>query len=898
MHAIRNQAYAGAASSSDITAGLQLTSFLGALLLLFVPALLLGPTFALCVRWAELDGERPGHAVGNVYLWNSLGSLMAPLFFTFLFIPVFQVPGAWILITTMAAAVGAILLRGAGTGRETGARIRLAALVGLLAGVGILWFAPSGTTGEDLVRASVVLRGKPGRQLLTVASDAVTTASVVQSPTGDRTLYTDAFAAAATGRHYRYMRMLGHLPCALSADPQRAMVIAFGTGTTAGAVAQHAEVQHLEVVEVSPAVLGLASYFEEANRFVLDDHRVDVIRDDGRNALLLHAPDLDLITLEPLMPYAPAGYPFYTREFYELARDRLREGGVLCQWVPVHAMPVGLYVAFLRAFFDVFPDGSLWFFEQSTALIGRKGHAAPDRPTVLGRLESVRQDLADAGFADPGLALSAYVASGRDVLTVEPPPAYRAYAGRPATDLDPYPEFQPTPRAPLNTPYLHQTLTYLLHLATSAEPPKDRSWSSGAEGERFKAAGMYALKGRVKQAQADYLEVGRRGPAADSDARRAREEVRLKALQEATRAYAASRRLVPGQRVIERRQVRVLRQMAGLRVRQLLARAAALEAGGEPEEARDMLILAAGMTRAVLPPALNDPDPASTDRVGAAALATAVALRLGRGQHARAVLGQARADLSDERRERPLDDLLAAVEAWAVGRPIGVPDGYGWVFEHSVACREEGLAPVRRAWDAYTAAEVKPQQAARRLAAKRLASATERQGSEVAVLHALRQRPLTEDVGVTALRAALARRIDPRDQALGRLLASATDPAPKAPSATPPAVTTNTPLWRSALIEAGWWGFLRRHPAAMDDALTSADAATRKALATAASEHGRVEVLRRVVDLLMDPDLDVRREAWSVFLQHRPVLIEGYDPRAAADLRRPLYERLKASLAP
>jgi len=26
----------------------------------------------------------------------------------------------------------------------------------------------------------------------------------------------------------------------------------------------------------------------------------------------------DLITLEPLMPYSPAGYPFYTREFYEL----------------------------------------------------------------------------------------------------------------------------------------------------------------------------------------------------------------------------------------------------------------------------------------------------------------------------------------------------------------------------------------------------------------------------------------------------------------------------------------------------------------------------------------------------------------------------------------------------
>ena len=28
---------------------------------------------------------------------------------------------------------------------------------------------------------------------------------------------------------------------------------------------------------------------------------------------------------------------FYTVDFYEEAADRLEEGGVLCQWLPVHA---------------------------------------------------------------------------------------------------------------------------------------------------------------------------------------------------------------------------------------------------------------------------------------------------------------------------------------------------------------------------------------------------------------------------------------------------------------------------------------------------------------------------------------------------------------------------------
>ena len=53
------------------------------------------------------------------------------------------------------------------------------------------------------------------------------------------------------------------------------------------------------------------------------DDRVRVRVDDGRRALLMHAPDLDVITLEPLMPYTPAAIHFYTRDFYEICRERL-----------------------------------------------------------------------------------------------------------------------------------------------------------------------------------------------------------------------------------------------------------------------------------------------------------------------------------------------------------------------------------------------------------------------------------------------------------------------------------------------------------------------------------------------------------------------------------------------
>ena len=198
---------------------------------------------------------------------------------------------------------------------------------------------------------------------------------------------------------------------------------------------------------------------------MLDDARTRRIRDDGRNALLLHAADLDVITLEPLMPYSPAGLPFYTREFYELAFSRLREGGVLCQWVPVHAMPAGLYAAFVRTFFETFPQGSLWFFEQSSALIAIKGAAGRPRDLRAPRDEASPRTSPRPGFTPPQLALSGYVASGESVLTGRS--RRPTFTDRTITDLDPYPGVPPLAAraAPHDVPQGHARVPLVADVA-------------------------------------------------------------------------------------------------------------------------------------------------------------------------------------------------------------------------------------------------------------------------------------------------------------------------------------------------------------------------------------------------------------------------------------------------
>jgi len=885
MHSIRDFAYARAANPEDIAAGLRVASVLGASLLFLVPAILLGPTFALCVRWAELAGAAPGHAVGRIYLWNSAGSLAAPLLCGFLLMPLFHVAGSWFLLAVLLVPTGLVLVRWRdGLEGHAGRRsflpllLRLSPLLALGVGALLLSLGIPGTDAESLVRSSVILHDKPERRFVHAVTDSVTTASVIEGHIGERYLYTDDFAAAATGRHYRYMRMLGHLPAVLAHKPENAMVIAFGTGTTAGAVARHPEVKRLEVVEVSTAVLDLAGFFVEANRDVLDDERVEVVPDDGRNALLLHEPDLDLITLEPLMPYAPAGYPFYTREFYELAKARLREGGVLCQWIPVHAMPPGLYAAFLRAFYEVFPDGSLWFFEQSTALIGRKGTTEPSPELVRLRLEGVADDLRDAGFETPTAVLSGYLAEGRGILAAPTPPSFAPYVDRPLVDMDPFPEFAPTPRASLNTPYLHQTLAYLLTLVDADALPDGHAWWLVEDGPRTRRGTLKALAARYKQAQANFLGVAMRGLRPGGERHAVARDQLLDLQADAAIAYEQAGRLLPHDSVLRWRLLQTLRMRVAVQAQRLLAAVDAL--GPEDAERRDeALRQVVTLMQSVLPPRVADPDPVATGRVEAALLHAAALLRLGRCTAAEATLRAARAALADELREEPLNDVLdALLRLKDTGTMPSVPDALAWVVRDAAPCRAEGTAPVAGELEGWKRAVAGEGVRALRTAARRLASAARREGCEDAVAAAVRAGMPAGDPAKLAVAAALLRRLDPVATELAALLL---DPS--------------KPLFAPALVEAGRWKFAKDQGEALE-AAARGNAAARRALAGAAAESGHVFVLRRAVDLLMDDSLEVRSDAWSAFLKHRADQVQGYDPKAGAPARKPIVDALREAL--
>ncbi len=243
---------------------------------------------------------------------------------------------------------------------------------------------------------------EPALQLLSLREDRDFAVAVVDDGLrGERTLLTDGFRAAGTGDDYRYMRVLGHLPVLLHPKPERVAVLALGTGTTLGAVALHPDVQHIDVLEISRAVVAAAPFFEATNHGVLggSDARVVVRLGDGRRTLADRTGEYDVVTMEPLLPDAPFGVYLYTREFYAHAARALRPGGILCQWVPPHALEPATFEAVLDAFARGFAWSGVWLAGTQVVLVGSSSAPRLDARRFEGP-EALRAALRDTGLAD------------------------------------------------------------------------------------------------------------------------------------------------------------------------------------------------------------------------------------------------------------------------------------------------------------------------------------------------------------------------------------------------------------------------------------------------------------------------------------------------------------------
>ena len=133
-------------------------------------------------------------------------------------------------------------------------------------------------------------------------------------------------------------KFMAHLPMVFCKNnPQKALVICFGMGTTYRSLLSW-DID-VTAVELTPSVVDMFPlYFDDAME-ILNNKNGKIVVDDGRRFLLRTKEKFDVITLDPPPPIQSSGSSLlYSKEFCHLAKTRLKEGGILQHWVPISLM--------------------------------------------------------------------------------------------------------------------------------------------------------------------------------------------------------------------------------------------------------------------------------------------------------------------------------------------------------------------------------------------------------------------------------------------------------------------------------------------------------------------------------------------------------------------------------
>ncbi len=398
------------------------SSFLGGSLLMLPGALLIGMFTPLAVGILVRDRGGVCRGAGTVYAVSNLGACLGAMAAAWLLVPAFGLKMGIMVagFMVMVSALMLFLFSRASTLLKAGAFA-----FQILAVMLLVEYIRGGFIRKDdafLTRSLVVdshVFKRPGREsyleLKGYSEGSVCTASVVRDLAADEyRLYVDGFNAAATGSAYNYMRMMAHLPVMVCKEPRRALVIGYGTGTTAGSLSLHAGIEKLVIVELSRSVWDMANtHFSRWNRDVAQSDAVEaMVGMDGRDYLNLADDGFDIITLEPMMPYTPGAVHFYTSEFYALCRKKLNPGGALCHWIPLNALPGPEFRLLLNTFMTELPGSAFFLFEDAVLLLG---FTEKNWCMELNRIEALfedpvlKSDLERAGVSTPLMIAGAFV---------------------------------------------------------------------------------------------------------------------------------------------------------------------------------------------------------------------------------------------------------------------------------------------------------------------------------------------------------------------------------------------------------------------------------------------------------------------------------------------------------
>ena len=321
--------------------------FLVASSVVALPALAMGMLFASLISEA---GRHP-RFLGVALSWNLIGSALAPAVMALGLIPALGTRWSWILL-----GLGYLTLI------PGWRRMRWVAMAGwAVAAVALL----------NLPKDLHLQTPPPGGRIVTMREGPSDTVTTVVQADGHRILrINQRFTMGGTASALAERRH-GHLPLLLHPEPRRALFLGVGTGISFSALDAHPGLV-AEGIELVPEVAEVMPEFASHNAH---SDRLTVRVADARRFVRASTQRYDVVIADLFHPARDGAAGLYTLEHFQAIRDRLSDGGLFCQWLPLFQLDADGLRMITATFLEVFPEASalLLRLNADTPVIGLIG---------------------------------------------------------------------------------------------------------------------------------------------------------------------------------------------------------------------------------------------------------------------------------------------------------------------------------------------------------------------------------------------------------------------------------------------------------------------------------------------------------------------------------------------
>jgi predicted membrane-bound spermidine synthase len=356
-----------------------------AMLIMFPATFCAGMTLPVLTH--ALMRRGPGEkAIGAIYSLNTLGAIAGVLITIHLLLPLIGIKGVILTGAAIHIALGMSRLRARGW-RQPATACALAASVAVFVLTAVFGGLDPQRVASGVFRAG--LARLPADTRVIYVRDGKTATITLAEHAGNITISTNGkpdaglqMGPGGASVDEPTMVLAAAVPLSLHPAARRVANIGFGSGLTTHTLLASPQIQHLDTIEIEPAMVEAARRgFGARIHNVFEDPRSHVVYEDAKTFFAASHEPYDLIVSEPSNPWVSGVASLFSEEFYGQITRYLRPDGYFVQWMQIYETDITVVSSVIKALSRHFGAYAIYNLDEVDILIVATRAAALPAPT-------------------------------------------------------------------------------------------------------------------------------------------------------------------------------------------------------------------------------------------------------------------------------------------------------------------------------------------------------------------------------------------------------------------------------------------------------------------------------------------------------------------------------------